>query len=149
MIVPSENTAASCCRCDMGWIAITNATEAINIHIYVLRKIDALVLLWPPQRETTPNNGWSRHLRLAFDLQECVSTGWDSDIYPSRHSDYEIYAAQLPTAPLAAVVNQHKVLSTRTLQEYADADELPTWRSNIRSSGEDMTVNTITAESRC
>lgn len=48
------------------------------LHLCTEKEADALVLLWP-LRDTTPGNGWRQHLRLAFDLQECVfglSPGW-------------------------------------------------------------------------
>lgn len=51
-------------------------------HLCSEKETDALVLLWP-RGDTTACNRWRQHLRLAFDLQECVfslSTGW-SRIY--------------------------------------------------------------------
>lgn len=69
-------------------------------YLWTKNEADALVLLWP-LRETIPCNRWRQHLRLAFDLQECVfslSTGW-TQMHTSWRRRDEIYSAQLRLHP--------------------------------------------------
>lgn len=146
-----KTQGADCCRCDTWWIAITNTIEAINIYIYVLKKRQMLWCFYGPSETRLPvtdkgnTSDWHLIYKSVFWVYLQVGLRY-THLLAQRWWDL---FSTTPFAPLVPVGNQHKVSSTWTLQECADADEFPTWSSNMRSSGEDLTVNTITAESRC
>lgn len=71
-------------------------------HLCIEKETDALVILWPPQetrlQATDEGDASDRHL-IYKSVFSTLSTGWDSDLHTSWHSDYEIYSAQLHLHP--------------------------------------------------